>query len=124
MKLIEQAKAKEEAKKEQAEGIELEMEEREEDAYQDLLLTMKSKLHLITQEELEALQEKKKKKRWKLVSKRTPRHNFYLSWAQPHPPTTYYIAIKQRFLTRIYTLFKSQALYLCIYIIFMLCLES
>jgi len=63
MKLIEQAKAKEEAKKEQAEGIELEMEEREEDAYQDLLLTMKSKLHLITQEELEALQEKKKKKR-------------------------------------------------------------
>ena len=41
-------KALEEAKREQGEEVELEKEEKEEAAYQELLLTMKTKLNLIT----------------------------------------------------------------------------
>ena len=48
-------KALEEAKKEMGEEVELEKEEKEEAAYQELLLTMKTKLNLITQEQLEAM---------------------------------------------------------------------
>jgi len=55
--------ALEEAKREQGEEVELEKEEKEEAAYQELLLTMKAKLNLITQEQLEAMQAASKKKR-------------------------------------------------------------
>ena len=56
-------KAIEEAKREQGEEVELEKEEKEEAAYQELLLTMKTKLSLITQEQLEAIQAQAKKRR-------------------------------------------------------------
>jgi hypothetical protein len=56
-------KAIEEAKREQGEEVELEKEEKEEPAYQELLLTMKTKLSLITQEQLEAIQAQAKKRR-------------------------------------------------------------
>ena len=46
-------KAVEEAKKEMGEEVELEKEEKEELAYQELLLTMKARLNLVTQEQLE-----------------------------------------------------------------------
>lgn len=55
--------ALEEAKREQGEEVELEKEEKEEAAYGELLLTMKAKLNLISQEQLEALQAAGKKKR-------------------------------------------------------------
>ena len=48
-------KALEEAKREQGEEVEREREEKEEMAYQELRLTMRSKLNMITQDELEAL---------------------------------------------------------------------
>ncbi len=56
-------KAIEEAKREQGEEVEIEKEEKEEAAYQELLLTMKTKLSLITQEQLEAIQAQAKKRR-------------------------------------------------------------
>ena len=56
-------KALEEAKREQGEEVELEKEEKEEAAYQELLLTMKTRLNLITQEQLEAIQAQAKKRR-------------------------------------------------------------
>lgn len=52
-KQIEIKKAIEEAKREQGEEVEIEREEKEEAAYQELLLTMKAKLNLISPEELE-----------------------------------------------------------------------
>ena len=61
-KEIEIKKQLEEAKKELGEEAELEKEEKEEAAYQELLLTMKTKLNLITQEELEAMQAQKRKR--------------------------------------------------------------
>ena len=61
-KQIEIKKALEEAKRELGEEAELEKEEKEEAAYQELLLTMKTKLNLITQEELEAMQAQKRKR--------------------------------------------------------------
>ena len=61
-KQIEIKKQLEEAKKELGEEAELEKEEKEEAAYQELLLTMKTKLNLITQEELEAMQAQKRKR--------------------------------------------------------------
>ena len=62
-KQIEIKKAIEEAKREQGEEVEIEREEKEEAAYQELLLTMKAKLNLITPEELEQKQAEKKKRR-------------------------------------------------------------
>ena len=62
-KQIEIKKAIEEAKREQGEEVEIEREEKEEAAYQELLLTMKAKLNLITPEELEKQQAEKKKRR-------------------------------------------------------------
>ena len=55
--------AAEEAKRELGEEVELDAEAKEEAAYQDLLLTMKAKLNLISQEALEALQAQSKKRR-------------------------------------------------------------
>lgn len=63
MKAEEFRKAAEEAKREQGEEVELEKEAREEAAYQELLLTMRSKLNLITQEQLEAMQAEKKRRK-------------------------------------------------------------
>lgn len=63
VKAEEYRKAIEEAKREQGEEVELEKEEKEEAAYQELLLTMKTKLNLITQEQLEAMQAQAKKRR-------------------------------------------------------------
>jgi len=48
VKAEELKKALEEAKRELGEEVELEKEEKEEAAYQELLLTMKAKLNLIT----------------------------------------------------------------------------
>ena len=62
-KQIEIKKAIEEAKREQGEEVEIEREEKEEAAYQELLLTMKAKLNLISPEELEQRQAEKKKRR-------------------------------------------------------------
>ena len=56
VKAAEIKRAIEEAKREQGEEVELEREEKEEAAYQELLLTMKTKLGLLTPEQLEALQ--------------------------------------------------------------------
>ena len=62
-KQIEIKKAIEEAKREQGQEVEDEREEKEEAAYQELLLTMRAKLNLISNEELERLQADKKKNR-------------------------------------------------------------
>jgi len=48
-------KAIEEAKREEGPDVEREKEDKEELAYEALLLTMKTKLNLITQEQLEAM---------------------------------------------------------------------
>ena len=57
------ARAVEEAKKEQGDEQEEIAEAKEEAEYQELLLTMKAKLNLITQEQLEAMQAQKKQRR-------------------------------------------------------------
>mmetsp|Transcript_47835 Transcript_47835/g.63239 ORF Transcript_47835/g.63239 Transcript_47835/m.63239 type:complete len:123 (+) Transcript_47835:1927-2295(+) len=56
-------KAIEEAKREEGPDVEREKEDKEEMAYEALLLTMKTKLNLITQEQLEAMQAQAKKRR-------------------------------------------------------------
>ena len=56
-------KAIEEAKREEGPDVEREKEDKEELAYEALLLTMKTKLNLITQEQLEAMQAQAKKRR-------------------------------------------------------------
>lgn len=57
------AKAMEEAKKEQGDDLQKILEEKEEGEYEALLLTMKAKLNLITQEQLEQMQAANKKRR-------------------------------------------------------------
>ena len=62
MKTIAAAKAKEEAKKELGEEVEQIQEEKEENEYQEMLLTMKARLGLITQEKLEEIQAQRRKR--------------------------------------------------------------
>lgn len=59
---MEKRKALSEAAKDITEDAILAAEEKQEDAYQDLLLIQKHKLELITDEELAALQAARKKK--------------------------------------------------------------
>ena len=56
-------KALEEAKREEGADVERDKEEKEEIAYEALLLTMKTRLGLISQEKLEELQAQAKKRR-------------------------------------------------------------
>ena len=56
-------KALEEAKREEGADVERDKEEKEEIAYEALLLTMKTRLGLISQEKLEELQAAAKKRR-------------------------------------------------------------
>ena len=59
---MEKKKAMSEAAKDITEDAILAAEEKQEDAYQDLLLIQKHKLEMITDEELAALQAARKKK--------------------------------------------------------------
>ena len=63
VKAIAAARAIEEAKKELGKEVEEAQEEKEEIEYKELLLTMKAKLNLISQEQLEAEQAQAKKRR-------------------------------------------------------------
>lgn len=55
--------AVEEAKREMGEEVELEKEEKEEAAYQEMLLTQKTKVGIITQEQYEQIKAEQKKRR-------------------------------------------------------------
>ena len=57
------AAAKAEAEKDKQEDADVEKELAEEEAYQDLVIQMRYKLGLITEEELDALQQARKKKK-------------------------------------------------------------
>lgn len=57
------AAAAAEAEKDKLENAEVEKEQAEEEAYQDMLLQMKVKLGLLSEEELDAIKQERKKKK-------------------------------------------------------------